>query len=162
MQPAKGHVEQTIIVDAPPEMVYKEVNGYKSFNQWSPWYKMDPEALYSFEGPETGVGAKMTWDGKKLSKGSQWIEASAENQKVRNAVSYEGSSLPAYSEFFLEPLGGGTQITWSFDTTNDGIVAKLKWIFMEIVINDLYTAGLLDLKRHLETINGVDSVDTTP
>ena len=123
-----------------------------SFNEWSPWKRVDPEATYRFEGPEAGVGAKMTWDGKKLRKGSQWIEESVENQKVKNALIYDGSDGTAYSEFILAPLGGGTMITWNFDCINKGITGKFKWILFEILINDMHTQGLLDLKRHVENI----------
>ena len=152
LQPTHGHVEQSIIVDAPPGLVYREINGYRSFSQWSPWYKIDQETSYTFEGPEFGVGAKMSWDGKKLKRGSQWIEESVENRKVKNALAYDGSDGLVYNEFILTPMGGGTKITWNFEVTNNGIIRKFKWIFMEVVIDDLYTAGLMDLKRYVENI----------
>lgn len=152
LQPINGHVEQSIIVDAPPALVYREINGYKSFKQWSPWYKIEREASYTFEGPESGVGAKMSWDGTKLKGGSQWIEESVENQKVKNALTYDGSDGLVYNEFILTPMGAGTKITWNFECTNNGVMSKFKWVFMEIMINDLYSAGLMDLKLHVENI----------
>ncbi len=152
VQPTHGHVEQSIIVDAPPDLVYREINGYKSFSQWSPWYNIEPDASFTLEGPASGKGAKISWDGKKLKKGSQWIEESVENQKVRNALTYDGSQGLVYNEFILSPMGGGTSITWNFECTNNDFTSKFKWVFMEIMINDLYSAGLMDLQRYVEKI----------
>src|SRR5690349_23543107 len=75
-QPDKGRTEKSIVINAPVETVFQEVNTYKSFTEWSPWAKMDDGVKYTYEGPESGIGAKMFWEGKSIGKGSQWIEES--------------------------------------------------------------------------------------
>ncbi|HWA33616.1 MAG TPA: SRPBCC family protein [Cyclobacteriaceae bacterium] len=158
MQPLKGHVEQSIVINAPPSTVYKTVNTYKNFSAWAPWAKMDPGAKYAFEGPEEGVGAKMSWDGEKTGKGSQWIEESIPDQKVKCAMAFEGFDDTAYSEFILTPKGGGTTLTWTYDGVNKGITGKAMWMFMGTMLNDQYTQGLADLKTYVENLTDSASV----
>ncbi len=152
MQPAKGHLEKSIVINVPPSTVYRELNSFKSFKSWSPWAKMDPAANYVFEGPETGVGAKMSWDGEKVGKGSQWIEESVENQKIRNALAFEGFDGKAYADFLIAPEGQGTALTWTYDGDNNGLMGKVGWLFMGGMMDGWYTQGLNDMKSYLEGI----------
>lgn len=156
LQPAQGHIEKHIVINAPASTVYQELNSFKSFAKWSPWSKMDPEANYKFEGPEAGVGARMSWDGKKVGKGSQWIEESVENAKIRNGLSFEGMDGKASAEFIITPMGNGTDLKWSYDGDNGGLMGKAVWMFMSKMLEDQYEQGLTDLKAYLE------SVPTTP
>ncbi|MEN8164575.1 MAG: SRPBCC family protein, partial [Acidobacteriota bacterium] len=59
--PSSAHVERSTTIDAPPATVFALVNGFALFNRWSPWFEMDPEARYSYEGPAFGPGAKISW-----------------------------------------------------------------------------------------------------
>ena len=59
--PRQRHVERSIFIDAPPSVVFSQVNGFKSFSDWSPFVAVMPDAEYGFEGPEFGVGSKMSW-----------------------------------------------------------------------------------------------------
>ncbi len=155
MQPAEGHIEKSIVINASPATVYKELNGFKSFKKWSPWAKMDPDATYVMEGPETGVGSKMSWDGKQVGKGSQWIEESVENQKIRNALAFDGYDGKAYADFLIAPEGSGTKITWTYDGTNDGLTGKAMWLFMGGMMDGWYTQGLNDMKSYIESVPAV-------
>lgn len=161
LQPSQGHIEKSITINASPATIYKEINSFKSFNQWSPWMKMDPGVKTTLEGPESGVGAKMSWDGEKTGKGSQWIEESVENQRVKNALAFEGYDGKAYAEFKLEPDGSGTKVTWTYDGTNDGIMDKAMWMFMSGMLSGQYEEGLADLKKYAESLPPVTSDSTT-
>lgn len=152
LQPSKGHVEKTIVINVPPSTVFAEVNAFKSFREWSPWAKMDPAATYTYEGPESGVGAKMNWSGEKVGKGSQWIEESVENQKVKNGLAFEGFGGTAYAEFVLTPEGDGTKVLWTYDGDNEGYSGKAMWMLMGPMLGGQYEQGLGDLKKYLESL----------
>ena len=155
-QPARGHVEKSIVIDAPPAAVFKVVNSFKSFNKWSPWAKMDLDTKYTFEGPESGVGAKLSWESRKVAvgKGSQWIEASVENEKVKIGLAFEGNDSKEHAVFILAPMGGGTTLTWTFDGENVGVKGKTMWLLMNVMLNDVYEQGIMDLKGYIESIPG--------
>jgi uncharacterized protein YndB with AHSA1/START domain len=152
LQPAQGHVEKSIVINASPAKVYNELNSFKSFKEWSPWAKMDPGAQYTFEGPEAGVGAKMNWAGEKVGKGSQWIEESVENQKIRCGLAFEGYDGKAWADFIISPEGEGTQLKWTYDGSNDGMAGKTMWLVMGTMLDGQYEEGLADLKKYVESI----------
>ncbi|MEM8951205.1 MAG: SRPBCC family protein, partial [Pseudomonadota bacterium] len=63
--PGSVHVKRTTVIDAAPGEVFALVNSFENFNRWSPWYERDPDGDYRIEGPEQGVGARMTWASDK-------------------------------------------------------------------------------------------------
>ncbi|HTN97972.1 MAG TPA: SRPBCC family protein, partial [Nordella sp.] len=73
--PGEAVVERQIIIAAPPEKVFAIASDLKRFREFSPWAEIDPGLHYSFEGPETGIGQKMSWtsDNLKLGTGSQTV-----------------------------------------------------------------------------------------
>ena len=152
MQPAQGHIEKTIVINAPPSEVYRELNGFSSMTKWSPWAKMDPDAKYVFEGPASGVGAKVSWEGKNVGKGSQWIDESIENQRINCALAFDGFDGKASATFILSPEGDGTNLVWTYDGENNGLSGKAMWLMMGSMMPDMYTQGLGDLKTYIESI----------
>jgi len=115
--PASAHVERSTTIDAPPATVFALVNGFRSFNRWSPWAERDPEAEYLYEGPDSGVGAKMSWTSlnPQVGTGSQVITASQPYQRVETHLDF-GSQGTAEAFFNLEPAESGTTVSWGFDT----------------------------------------------
>lgn len=149
--PVKGHVEKSIVINAPASAVFTHLNDLKKFVVWSPWSKMDPEAKNSYEGAEAGVGAKMNWDGKDMGKGSQWIEESVENERVKTGLSFEGMEGTSNAEFKLTPEGNGTKVTWTYDGDNKGFMGKAFWMVMGGMLEGQYESGLQDLKKLVES-----------
>ena len=149
--PAKGHVEKSIVINAPASAVFTHLNDLKKFVVWSPWSKMDPEAKNSYEGAEAGVGAKMNWDGKDMGKGSQWIEESVDNERVKTGLSFEGMEGTPNAEFKLTPEGNGTKVTWTYDGDNKGFMGKAFWMVMGGMLEGQYESGLQDLKKLVES-----------
>jgi hypothetical protein len=150
VQPPQGHVERSIVIEAPPSTVFAQVNSFRNFNSWSPWAKMDPDAQYTYEGPEAGVGAKMNWEGKSMGKGSQWIVESVPDQRVKNGLTFEDFDGTFYSEYRLQPEGSGTKLTWTYEGINDGFSRKFMWLFMKGALGTQYEEGLADLKHVIE------------
>jgi len=61
--PRNVHVERSIEIDRPASTVFVLLNSYRAFASWSPWAARDPDARYEFSGPESGVGARLSWSG---------------------------------------------------------------------------------------------------
>ncbi len=59
-QPSAFHVERSITIDAPPERAFAQVDDFRAWRAWSPYEKLDPEAMRLFGGPATGEGASYT------------------------------------------------------------------------------------------------------
>lgn len=77
--PSSAHVERSIVISVPREMVFPLVNEVKRYQEWSPWAELDPQTQYTYDGPAAGVGSKMTWNSKAENVGSGY-QAIAESQ----------------------------------------------------------------------------------
>ncbi len=156
--PRQVHVERATTIDAPPATVFALVNGYRRFNEWSPWAALDPQAKYTISGPPTGVGAKMAWvgDPKKVGSGSQEILESRPGELVRTKLDFTGQGVSEAS-FRLAPAGPGTRVTWTFDTDmGAGPVGRWFGLFMGRMIGPDYEKGLAGLKKLGESMPKVD------
>ena len=62
-RPSHVVVERKLPIAAPRELVFSYLDDFHGWVQWSPWEKLDPAMKRTFEGPESGVGAKYGWAG---------------------------------------------------------------------------------------------------
>lgn len=125
-------VERSITIAAPPEAVFVWFNSHKKFNEFNPWLKMDPDAKVEYAGPEIGVGAISTWDGKLTGKGKATITESKPNELIRLRMDWlepmEGVSTVDY---LFKTEGGKTTVTWAMYGKNEGLMPKVISLFMD-------------------------------
>ena len=152
MFPSKVHVERATVINQPKEKVFAYVNNLHNFNSWSPWHDMDTAATYTFEGPETGVGAAMKWESnnKDVGKGMMKFVEVVDGQMIREELSFmdEGS---AFATFTFAPEEAGTRVTWAFEF-EVGMNPLLRIIgkFMDGMVGKDFEKGLARLKSNLE------------
>jgi len=48
----------------------------------------DTNIKYAFEGPESGVGAKVIWESKEVGNGSQWIIESVQDKHLKTGFQF--------------------------------------------------------------------------
>lgn len=151
--PASVHVERSVVINAPPENVYRIVSDFDRFNEWSPWHALDPDAKYRISDPATGEGASFSWESDKpeVGSGSQQIIALEENRLVRIKLDFgpQGIALASYS---LEPQGAeSTRITWAMDTDfGFDLFARYIGLMFETWVGNDYERGLANLKSVAE------------
>src|SRR4051794_18747795 len=69
-RPDTYHVERSTKIQAPADVIFAEVSDFRTFNEWSPWAKLDPAVQTTLSTPSGGVGASYAWQGnKKVGKG---------------------------------------------------------------------------------------------
>ena len=151
--PSGQYVERSAIVEADQAEVFVLVNDYREFNRWSPWAALDPDTKYEFSGPDTGVGAKMTWrsENPNVGNGAQEIVASELNTMVRSKLTFEGFDTASYATFTLEPANGGTRVTWAFDANLDTFLGRYMGLMMDKWVGGDYERGLARLKELAES-----------
>ena len=153
-RPAHYHVERSVAVSAPAEIVYAQLEDLRKWAAWSPWEKIDPNMKKTYEGPERGVGASYSWQGNKDVGSGKMTIASAEPPK---RISYK-------LEFF-EPMAGEAaatmsvakagesqqNVTWGMDGESN-FVGKLFGVFMDMdkMIGGQFESGLEKLKSIAE------------
>jgi uncharacterized protein YndB with AHSA1/START domain len=153
MLPRVVTVERGTVIAAPPEKVFVHVNSLRRFNAWSPWYERDPTMEQSFDGPEEGVGAKMSWRSANpdVGSGRQEIVDSVPNERVRVALDF-GDTGNGNAGYTLTPEGDGTKIVWDFRTDlGNNPVARYFGLMFDTWIGADYEKGLAKLKVLVES-----------
>ena len=56
-------IKQTRLMKVPAEVVFKNINNFNKWGNWSPWYELDSTIVASSE-VNSGVGASYIWAGK--------------------------------------------------------------------------------------------------
>jgi hypothetical protein len=101
-------------ISAPPEKIFPHVNDLHNWDAWSPWAKLDPNAKNNFEGPQSGVGSAMSWDGnKKIGAGKMTIIESHPNTHIKFKLQFI-RPFPAtnLSDFAFIPDPNQTNVIW--------------------------------------------------
>jgi effector-binding domain-containing protein len=166
--PASVHVERSIVIERPASEVFAVVNSFKLFNAWSPWAEKDPNAKYTFEGPRSGVGAKISWVGnEQVGSGNQTITESDSQQadkRVGNAIDFDEMGKVS-ADFFLSPVAKGSQVRWTMDMNLpmsfdqkfvSNLIGRYMGLFMDKLVGPDYERGLAKLKILLEGFPNVD------
>ncbi len=113
MLPRKVRVERTLVINAPADVIFNEVNTMKNWAKWAPWFRMDPEMEITYFGPESGVGAGYSWKSKnsRVGEGKVTIAASAGDSILVN-MEFTGKGAPTAGYTFHRE-DAGTKVTWT-------------------------------------------------
>lgn len=158
--PRNVHVERSIEINRPTTEVFLLLNNFDNFESWSPWAEKDPNTVYEYDGPESGVGARMSWSGDPRMVGAGWqeITESRPYSLVRMHLDFEQQG-EADAYFQIDRAGSGTLLTWGFDTDLvegqgifGGLLARYFGLFFDKWIGSDYEKGLVSLKRFAEAL----------
>jgi Polyketide cyclase / dehydrase and lipid transport len=153
LQPSDYRVERTTTIAASPAQVFPHVNNLHKWEAWSPWAKIDPDAKVTFEGPEAGNGAVMTWDGDdNVGAGKMTLVESDPDKAVKIKVTFtrpfEGGTN---SDFSFTPKGDQTEVAWAMHGTHNFMEKAFCLVFngVNMMSNDI-DKGLAQLKSVVE------------
>lgn len=152
-QPSEFQISREIIIAAPPESVFPEINNVHRFQAWNPWSKLDPDAEIGFEGPDEGTGATYRWSGNRnVGQGSSTVIESKPFELVRFRLDFvkpfKGTST---AEFVFEAKDHSTVVRWTLFGQNQ-FAGKLISLLMdcEKMMGAQFEKGLADLKQVVE------------
>lgn len=160
--PRHVRVERATTIAAPRATLFAVVNSFKHFNKWSPWFDLDPNAKYTYEGPGAGAGAKMSWvgDPKKLGSGSQVITASDHPGRVESDVDFGQGGSPARQHITLAAEGQATRVTWGIDVDlGMNPIGRYFGLGFDGMIGKDFDKGLALLKTFAEGLPKADFAD---
>lgn len=158
--PKQVHIERSITIERPASMMFEILNGYRHFSEWSPWAKRDPKALFTVSGPESGVGARMSWAGDPQLVGSGWQEivASKPYEQIDIKLDFDAQGV-ADTGFKLDAKGDATTVTWFFDSDLsegvnflDSFLARYFGLLFDRWVGGDYEKGLANLKVYAESL----------
>ncbi len=150
--PAKMHVERSIMINQKSDVVFNEINTLKQWQNWSYWDNIDPNMQSTYEGPESGVGAKHSWTSTNdsVGNGSLVIKTSMPNTLVECDLSFEGMGTST-SGWALKDTAGGTWVTAYMDGETPFLFRPMMlFMDMEEILGKDFDATLAGLKAHTE------------
>ncbi|HSH43047.1 MAG TPA: SRPBCC family protein [Arenicellales bacterium] len=150
--PDEARVERDALVDAPPAEVFPYLSDFRRFNQWSPWSDWAPDIEYDYSGPESGVGARMSWHSENPEVGTGSILITESRPPERVVMRLElGPQGDAASSFEVEPAGNGSRVVWSFRTEfGNNVIKRYFGLMLERWVGQDYEQGLQNLKALVE------------
>ena len=150
--PARYHVERSASVAAPPEKVFAIASDFRTWEDWTAWnLKMDPTMKRTFAGPATGVGAAVSWEGKKSGQGEMKLTKVTSPTGFTYDLAFEHGQFKSVGTMRFEASGDGTTVVW----TDDGDMGGnpfYRWmgLAMDKFIGPDFAKGLEGLKALAE------------
>ena len=157
-RPADFRIERSLAMNAPAATIFPLVNDLRRMSEWSPWAKMDPNAKNTYEGPASGVGAAMAWDGNsQVGAGRMTITDSNAPSLVRMKLEFTRPFAAVnLAEFTLVPEGAQTKVTWAMNG-RDNLMGKVMALFFnrDKMVGGQFEKGLATMKSMVENATNV-------
>src|SRR5205814_3145266 len=153
-RPNTYHVERSAKIQAPADVVFAEVNDFRTFSEWSPWAKLDPAMQTTISTPSAGVGATYAWQGnKKVGKGKMTLTESQAPTHTKERLEFvEPFAGLAEADFHIKPEGdNAATVTWSMDGKANFVGKAVGLVMsMDKAMGKTFEEGLGNLKRVAE------------
>ncbi len=154
--PKKASVEGNIIVKAPAEAVFEQVNTMSNWEKWSPFKEEDPEMIVFYEG--VGVEAVQTWI-EEGDTGMLTIIESKPYEKILTDIQWDDMSK-ANGYWTFEPMGDSTKITWKVEIKDLAYpIERYMGLFFGGMMDPYIQKGLKNIKKHVEALPPIPEIE---
>jgi hypothetical protein len=151
--PRRWHVEQSIVIKAPPERIHPFLDDLHKWADWAAWNKaMDPQVVWTYEGPDRGVGARWAWSGPVMGKGRMEIVRSDPAVGLTVDEAIESEVVNAQGRFVYTREGDATKVTWTDEGDLPPIIGGYFRGMIEKMLADNFSRGLEKLKGLVEAL----------
>jgi effector-binding domain-containing protein len=147
--PRHVHVIRSLVIKAPSEFIYEQVNSFKNWKNWSPWHQLDTNMKMEYAGPAEGIGASFTYqsDNKKVGNG---------RLTITNCVAYDSIVLEmdfmengkANGKFVFTKSDSGTLVEWIMESDlGNKPISRWFGLFMDNMVGNDFEKGLASLNQ---------------
>jgi uncharacterized protein YndB with AHSA1/START domain len=148
-------VERSVVIDAPPPLVYEQIADFRAWTAWSPWEGLDPHLARTYTGADAGTGAVYAWSGNsKAGRGRMTIVEAVKPSHVRIDLAFEKPFRSrSDTTFTMVPDGTGTRVTWSMTGAKTPMTRVMGLVrSMDSMLGPDFDKGLGRLKTTVEAI----------
>ena len=160
--PSSRHLSEQVETNRKMTIVYDTLNSFRRFKDWNPLVLRDPRMKLQLSGPESGVGATLTYDSEnpQLGHGSYKIVASEPGQGVTYAIDNPQRGSDKKSKFSLKQsghAGRNVQITETYEV-NYGwdLLGRYTGMYVRSHVGDDMKMGLQRLSNMLASVPNAD------
>lgn len=152
LQPDHFRVSRTAIVDAPADVVYRQINDFHNWERWSPWARIDPAAKSEYGGSPLGAGATFAWSSanKSVGVGRMRIVESSQNERIRIKLEFDKPMKGANDvQFDLNPVDETrTEVVWSMSGRKEFMAKAIGLLMnMDRMVGGMFEQGLANLNE---------------
>jgi len=159
--PSSLKLERKILIDATPELIFKQVDELKNWKNWATWAEKDSSIynhLSSYSTTSSGVGATFKWNSKndEIGEGQMKTVKSNPNNLIELELNFGNTEALNYWSF--QEKNGLIEVTWGMNL-NFGFNPSAKWfgLFAEDYIVPDMEYGLEKLKVFCENLPKINS-----
>lgn len=154
--PHHYRVERSVVIRAKSDVIFPHLATLKRWPEWTVWNQsLDPTVQFTFDSPDSGVGARYSWTGKKVGKGTLKLTRADPAKGVSYDLDFEEGKYLSTGSLTLEPEGDGVKVTW----VNEGElgrnpVNRYVGLMMDRMLGGDLEKGLANLRTKVEAPGG--------
>lgn len=148
--PSDYTIERTIHIQTDRANVFARIVDLKDWKDWDPWYAMEPDAKYSFEGTPGVVGSISTWEGEKIGSGKQTLMKVVQPEYIETQLQFDGESSLATGYWKFKEADNGTKVIWGMKGELDYPIGRIFGLFLDGMVGTQFDKGLSSLKNLAE------------
>jgi hypothetical protein len=149
--PTQFRVERSAIIEAPPAVVFRNLDDFRRWGPWSPWEELDPDMEREYAGPPSGAGATYHWRGDRdVGEGRMTIVDSDPPTRITLRLELMAPMQGTNDVVFdVSPhLAGTSEVHWMMSGERDFVRKAIALVMnMDAQIGADYEKGLAELKR---------------
>ena len=149
-KPKTYEVSRSQEIQAPISKVYSQMVDLSRWKEWSPWYKIEPTAAFTFQGNPEQIGSSLAWDGKIIGVGRMTITEVTDKKAVFAVDIVKPRKLQSTSIFTFESIQNGTKVTWSDRGNLSYPIGRLFKQNIEAMLGRDFEDGLSKIKQQVE------------
>jgi hypothetical protein len=144
--PKETVVQRSIIINAPLNVVFNNVNNLKNHEKWDPWQATDKTMKIAYGSVTEGTGASYSWT-SEMGDGTQTITESMTNKSIKIELDFKKQGTMRGWWTFTEG-GKGVLVAEGF-VNKSGACFCSRYInlFMDAEIGRYFSKGLKKLKE---------------
>lgn len=144
-------ITRSTTINAAPAVPYGYVSNFATWDQWSPWEKLDPNMKKTIEGAPGAVGSSYHWvsDKDDVGEGKMTLTSAKPPQTLDIALHFiKPFEAKNTITFHFLPKGDATDVSWSMTGRKD-FMMKAVTLFMDMdaMVGADFEKGLAQLKE---------------
>lgn len=146
--PPTFKVTRTLRISNSAAGIYPYLNTIDRWPEWTIINKSkDATILYSFSGPERGIGGAMTFDGEKLGNGKITITDSERDHSLNFELKLNEEQVTIHGVILLDPKSSGTDVSITMEgDVGLHLVNRYIILMMDQVIGPILDENLQNLQ----------------
>ena len=150
--PTEIKVKREVLISAPIDRVFDQVNDLRNWEKWAPWKRQDPTMIMTFSNPPVGQNAFYKWESKDkhMGNGTLTLSRVVTNEEIVTAIDFGGKDTGT-TKFNFAHKSDQIQVTWSMNENVGGWPwNRYLGLIMRGTLKKQFDSGLKALKFYAE------------